>query len=148
MARLSRSILAPLAVAIAWTSAGCRDDAPPDRHEPTSTDHTSPTPPPSAQLPPGQRLYLANCAMCHGTTGRGDGPIAPHLPNPPRGLVSEPWQTFPASTSDEVRAGIARVIQTGLIERGMPAVGAAWPQSDLNAVVDYVLTLRAGTNGP
>lgn len=27
----------------------------------------------------GQRLYQANCAQCHGVTGRGDGPEAPGL---------------------------------------------------------------------
>jgi mono/diheme cytochrome c family protein len=31
----------------------------------------------------GQRVYENYCAVCHGATGAGDGPIIPRYPNPP-----------------------------------------------------------------
>lgn len=35
----------------------------------------------------GRALYSANCATCHGPTGRGDGPAAPSLNPPPADLT-------------------------------------------------------------
>src|SRR5262245_8224893 len=56
----------------------------------------SPLPPPprSGPMPPsialdqamiarGQAIYASQCASCHGTQGRGDGPSASALPSPP-----------------------------------------------------------------
>src|SRR3712207_653335 len=44
--------------------------------------------PPGAQFAPnaplGQRVYAQRCAICHGPTGRGDGPAAPSLIPRPR----------------------------------------------------------------
>jgi mono/diheme cytochrome c family protein len=31
----------------------------------------------------GRQVYVNQCAVCHGTTGAGDGPIIPKYPNPP-----------------------------------------------------------------
>ncbi len=36
---------------------------------------------------PGRQTYLHYCAGCHGTTGAGDGRLAPHLPAPPADLT-------------------------------------------------------------
>jgi mono/diheme cytochrome c family protein len=35
----------------------------------------------------GRRLYQRLCASCHGTGGRGDGPVAPALGEPPPDLT-------------------------------------------------------------
>jgi mono/diheme cytochrome c family protein len=34
----------------------------------------------------GARLYRENCAVCHGQTGAGDGPMVPHLNSNPSNL--------------------------------------------------------------
>ena len=36
----------------------------------------------------GPALYTAYCAVCHGRTGRGDGPAAIELKTPPRDLAT------------------------------------------------------------
>ena len=35
----------------------------------------------------GSTLYRTYCASCHGTGGRGDGPVAQHLKKPPANLT-------------------------------------------------------------
>lgn len=37
----------------------------------------------------GQATYEAFCLVCHGASGRGDGPIIPKFPNPPNLLLEE-----------------------------------------------------------
>jgi len=38
-------------------------------------------------IPSGEALYRRNCASCHGTSGRGDGPAARSLAVPPTDLT-------------------------------------------------------------
>lgn len=43
----------------------------------------------------GEALFKTKCAQCHGTTGLGDGPLAPHQKKAPADLV-ELVQQVPA----------------------------------------------------
>jgi mono/diheme cytochrome c family protein len=47
----------------------------------------NPIAPTAESLARGQQLYAANCAVCHGTTGHGDGPAARTLNPPPLDLT-------------------------------------------------------------
>lgn len=40
----------------------------------------------------GKKLFAANCAMCHGNEGHGDGPAGQALNPKPRNLVEGPWK--------------------------------------------------------
>lgn len=40
----------------------------------------------------GQKVYQANCAVCHGAEGRGDGAAGAGLNPPPRNLVEGNWK--------------------------------------------------------
>ncbi len=44
---------------------------------------TNPLEPTSENLARGEKIYTNYCAVCHGPTGAGDGPIIPKYPNPP-----------------------------------------------------------------
>jgi mono/diheme cytochrome c family protein len=54
---------------------------------------TSPTPQSPARLAQGQSTFNVNCAVCHGTDGRGTGPIAERFAaasaNPPADFTSQ-----------------------------------------------------------
>lgn len=76
-----------------------------------------------------QRLYEARCAVCHGSRGRGDGPIARYLEPPPRDfsegvyrLKSTPTGELPTD-EDLLRTitrgipGTAMIAWSGLSER-------------------------------
>ena len=45
----------------------------------TAVDLANPTAATDANLALGAELYRTNCAFCHGTTGRGDGPVNEYL---------------------------------------------------------------------
>jgi len=40
----------------------------------------------------GEQIFKANCAMCHGDKGMGDGPAAAGIKPPPRNLVEGKWK--------------------------------------------------------
>jgi mono/diheme cytochrome c family protein len=40
----------------------------------------------------GAKVYSTNCAMCHGSQGKGDGPAGGSLNPPPRNLVEGKWK--------------------------------------------------------
>ena len=84
-------------------------------------------------------IYDARCALCHGTTGKGDGIASTGLTPPPRDLTSAAWQS---SVNDEY-------IET-IIKFGGSAVGksaAMPPNPDLQAKDDVVKALRARVRG-
>lgn len=67
-------------------------------------------------LATGREVYLSRCASCHGTTGRGDGPIARALSGPPPGnLTDADWKHGgqPAEVLDVIRNGVSETSMTG-----------------------------------
>ncbi|MGA1369267.1 MAG: c-type cytochrome [Blastocatellia bacterium] len=49
----------------------------------------------SEVLQEGERLFLRNCANCHGYTGQGDGPSRGSLVASPANLTRDPISSFP-----------------------------------------------------
>jgi len=49
----------------------------------------------SGVLQEGERLFLRNCANCHGYTGQGDGPSRGSLIAPPANLTRDPISSYP-----------------------------------------------------
>jgi mono/diheme cytochrome c family protein len=55
---------------------------------PTSVHRPNPVPSNANTLAMGQKLYVNNCVICHGLSGKGDGPGAASLEKKPADLVA------------------------------------------------------------
>ena len=82
----------------------------------------------------GAELFQINCVVCHGTAGKGDGPIASKLQNKPFDLTSFPIHSF-------TDGGIFFVISTGVPGK-MPALNENLTVRERWDVVNFVRTLK------
>jgi mono/diheme cytochrome c family protein len=92
-----------------------------------------------AFLARGQVLYKANCVVCHGEGGRGDGPAASALRPPPRDHTD---RAYMSTMTDE---DLAKVIQIGGVLKNKPLMPGN-PQikgADLDALAAYVRSLSS-----
>jgi mono/diheme cytochrome c family protein len=104
--------------------------------------------PPAANVPPGaspgQRVYLENCAICHGPDGRGNGAAAPSMIPRPRDLTRADYKYkstpagAPPSTHD-----IRRTVADGLAASGMPYFRDVLSASEIDNVVGFVEQLAS-----
>ncbi len=82
----------------------------------------------------GQKIYKAQCAMCHGDSGKGDGMASAGLNPPPRNLTQGPWKKGgkPSQLYTTLANGIAG---------GSMASFAHLPSVDRWALVHYVRSI-------
>ena len=91
----------------------------------------------------GRDVYTAQCAGCHGTTGDGQGPAAPHLNPPPRDYRNGVFKfTSTPRGSKPRRDDLRRIVTYGAKGTSMPAF-RFMPEIEREAVIDYVQTLAA-----
>ena len=113
---------------------------------PAAAARTSPE-----RLASGERVYLTSCAMCHGPSGNGDGPLAEQL--------AKESGTHPARLNDAARlkqlgrAGVYRVIVEGggHTQRSnlMPPWGEKLGPVLADDVTDYVMNFASrGPSAP
>ena len=96
-----------------------------------------------ARLADGQAVFLANCAMCHGEWGLGDGPLAAQLQKE-SGVVA-------AHLNDRARLQtMGRELLVRVIERGgahtgrsnlMPPWGERLSSEEIDKIADFVMAL-------
>lgn len=83
----------------------------------------------------GQQLFAQNCATCHGTSGKGDGPAAAALNPKPQDLTDDQWKH---GGSPE------QILQT--VTNGVPGTAmvswASLPEADRRALVAYIQSLQ------
>ena len=94
----------------------------------------NPVPADQTSLKRGAELFAINCVVCHGTDGKGKGPMATHLQNKPFDLTSFPIQSF-------TDGGIFFIISTG-VQGKMPAMNENLTVRERWDVVNYVRTLK------
>ncbi|WP_237267569.1 c-type cytochrome [Sulfitobacter alexandrii] len=88
----------------------------------------------------GAAFFAANCTACHGTTGRGDGPLAAGLtprPNDLTVLTRENGGTFPRARALSYIYGDP---EQGHLARVMPQFGGAMADDLVPVEVDGVMT--------
>ena len=79
---------------------------------------------------PGQALFEANCASCHGVDARGSGPLAASLPVAPPNILDH----LAHHTEDQ----LVRLIQDGIPPAMPPAPISA---DQIRLVIEYAWTL-------
>ncbi len=95
----------------------------------------NPVPADKVSLERGKQLYSINCTLCHGASGKGNGPIAAFLsPNKPADLTS-------GNVKNGSDGGIFIVISNG-VTGAMPALRENLTVRERWDVVNYVRTLQ------
>lgn len=83
-----------------------------------------------AKAPAGDKLFAENCAYCHGTRGKGDGPNAKHVTPKPADLTR-----LEASEAD-----IAGVVRNG--KGSCPSWRASLSDEEIAAVARFAGSLQ------
>lgn len=86
---------------------------------------------------PAQRLYLANCAPCHGANGHGSWRATMFLMRP--GDLGDPHAV--AGLSDEYLLGLIKGGGATLGKPGMPAFGFHLSDDEIKTLIAYVRAL-------
>ena len=95
---------------------------------------------PDVGLARGATLYRQNCAICHGTEGRGDGPAAGVLDPRPRNFELGKYRLGSTAGMFPSRQDILNTIRDGIPGTGMPSWRHLTP-ADLECLTDYLLEL-------
>jgi mono/diheme cytochrome c family protein len=106
-----------------------------------TTFATSPTEFADSSIMRGAALFAANCAVCHGTDARGDGPAAKSLPILPTDLTAA---HFWVHTEGDLFWFISHGMNAQSGALAMPAFGAVLPSDDRWALIDFLKAHNVG----
>lgn len=136
--------LATIAVVACSFSTGCTKE-PALEAAPSMVPSTSAT---------GLELYVAYCQSCHGTTGKGDGPVAPLLTvaTPDLTTMITRYGEYPEELVASTMDGRAEIAAHGT--REMPVWGNLWSDpnnplaeetmaSEIQKLVTFLRTIQA-----
>lgn len=129
-----------LSMAFVAVTLGCEQKKAPAQRAPVAAKSIAPAPPPAPVDPAvlAAEIFTRRCTVCHGPSGKGDGPGAAALNPKPQAFSDAAWQ---ARVSDEELRKV--------IVEGGPAVGRTAgmpPNPDLadkpEVVGELVRTIR------
>lgn len=89
----------------------------------------------------GEASYARNCSVCHGATGRGDGPAAHYLDPRPRDFGRGSFRLVSTKNQVPTEDDIARTIRLGIPGTGMPPWSHLSDEEQKN-LTQHVLKLR------
>jgi mono/diheme cytochrome c family protein len=94
----------------------------------------------------GKADFEMDCASCHGTSGKGDGPVGKALTPPPRDFTKG---VFKYDTDGDGKTGtdadLHNIIKNGAMKYGGNPMMAGWPQlsdEQIDNIIAYVRTLK------
>jgi mono/diheme cytochrome c family protein len=101
----------------------------------------------AADLEAGKAAYTANCASCHGDSGKGDGPVGAVLQPPPRDFTTGDFKLDADSDGTPgTDADLKEVISKGAAAFGGNQMMAPWggvlSDADIDNVIAYVRSLK------
>lgn len=91
----------------------------------------------------GRKLFVTYCYLCHGMSGKGDGPLASKLKVPPADLTDN---TRVGKRTDAELFGIIQGGKHTLVTDAMPKWGKVIPGPQIEALVAYVRFLSSSKN--
>lgn len=100
-----------------------------------SADVQNPIPMSAASVIAGEKTFQANCVVCHGASGRGDGPMAQTLNPPPADLTAS---HVDAHTDGDMFGWI----ENGYPGSAMPGFSDQLSETEIWQLVNYVRSLR------
>ena len=92
----------------------------------------------------GEIIFNANCASCHGVSGKGDGPVGLALEPHPRDFTVAAFK-FDADGSGTPGedTDLVMVIQNGAMKFGGSPLMAPWPTLSEEQVTDVIAHIRS-----
>ncbi len=109
--------------------------------------------PPGADLPentpPGKRIFIKHCAVCHGPDGRGNGPAAPSMIPRPRDFTLGLFK-YKTTLEDQPPTDndLFQIINNGLRASAMPYWRDILKENEIRAVVNYIKSLSGTFKSP
>jgi copper transport protein len=105
------------------------------RPAPVSIERINPIPLSAESIAAGQALFSANCALCHGQTGKGDGPVGVTLNPRPADLTQH------AVVGIHTDAQLFEWITNGFPGSRMPAFKSALSDTERWHLVNFIRSL-------
>lgn len=89
----------------------------------------------------GYRIFRANCSVCHGLDGTGNGPLASKLETKPADLTNS--DSLKKKSDRELFKIIEGSAPHGQVSDDMPRWGLALPQAQIRSLLTYVRYLHS-----